>query len=144
MVTFVHSLMTTGCNMTRTTDTIKAPSLDHDAMMKKRFGQEVSAVGRRERRIVANLIAHMERAGWKVQGVHDGDGFDKAADMKAAMELIFNLDLARLYFEKGAEDHGVLLVLGNDMDIISDWTYSDNDSDGFNAAMEAFDVEQFA
>jgi hypothetical protein len=86
----------------------------------------------------------MERAGWKVQGVHDGDGFDKAADMKAAMELIFNLDLARLYFEKGGEDHGVLLVLGNDMDIISDWSYAENDADGFNAAMDAFNVDQFA
>jgi hypothetical protein len=130
--------------MTRTNVTVKTPSLDHDAMMKKRFGHEVSATGRRERRIVANLIAHMEREGWKVQGVHDGDGFDKAADMKAAMELIFNLDLARLYFEKGSDEHGVLLVLGNDMDIVSDWSYSENDADGFNAAMEKFNVDQYA
>jgi hypothetical protein len=125
-------------------DAVTVPSLDHDAMMKKRFGHEVSAVGRRERRIVANLIAHMEREGWKVQGVHDGDGFDKAEDMKAAMELIFNLDDAGLYFEKSGAEHRVLLILGNDLDIISDWNYSEGDADGFNAAMEKFDVEQFA
>lgn len=127
-----------------TNNVVTVPHLKHDAMMKKRFGTEVSATGRRERRIVANLIAHMERAGWKVQGVHDGDGFDKADTMKAAMELIFNLDLARLYFEKGDDEHGVLLVLGNDLDIVSDWGYSEGDTDGFNAAMEKFDAEQYA
>ncbi len=130
--------------MTKKLKIVQAPALDHDKMMKAKCGQEISATGRRERRIVANLIAHMERAGWKVQGVHDGDQFDKADTAKGAMELIFNLDIARLYFEKGAEEHGVLLVLGNDMDIISDWNYSKGDADGFNAAMEAFDTDQFA
>lgn len=124
--------------------TVSAPALDHDAMMKKKYGVEVSPNGRRERRIVANLIAHMEREGWKVQGVHDGDGFDKATDMKSAMELIFNLDDAGLYFEKGDAEHRVLLILGNDMDIVSDWNYSEGDADGFNAAMEKFDAEQYA
>jgi hypothetical protein len=130
--------------MTRKNVTVKTPSLDHDAMMKKRFGHEVSPKGRQERRIVANLIAHMEREGWKVQGVHDGDGFDKAADMKSAMELIFNLDDAGLYFEKGDAEHRVLLILGNGVDIVSDWNYSNGDADGFNAAMEKFDAEQYA
>jgi hypothetical protein len=130
--------------MPRAAKSVRVPSLDHDAMMKRRFGTEVSATGRRERRIVANLIAHMEREGWKVQGVHDGDGFDKTPDMKSAMELIFNLDLAGLYFEKGSEEHRVLLVLGNDMDIISDWNYSEGDADGFDAAMEKFNVDLYA
>ncbi len=130
--------------MTDKNGVVDAPALDHDAMIKKRFGTEVSATGRRERRIVANLIAHMERAGWKVQGVHDGDDFTEAPDMKSAMELIFNLDDAGLYFEKGGSDHRVLLILGNDMDIVSDWNYSHGDPDGFNAAMEKFDAEQYA
>jgi hypothetical protein len=30
------------------------------------------------------------------------------------------------------------------MDIISDWSYAENDADGFNAAMDAFNVDQFA
>lgn len=130
--------------MTRKNDAVTAPALDHDAMMKKRFGVDVSATGRRERRIVANLIAHMEREGWKVQGVHDGDGFDIAVTAKAAMELIFNLDDAGLYFEKSGAEHRVRLILGNDMDIVSDWGYSEGDADGFNAAMEKFDAEQYA
>lgn len=130
--------------MTRTTESVKVPDLAHDAMMKKRFGTEVSPTGRRERRIVANLVAHMERAGWKVQGVHDGDDFTHAPDMKSAMELIFDLDDAGLYFEKGNSEHRVLLILGNDMDIVSDWNYSEGDADGFNAAMDKFDVDQYA
>ena len=36
--------------------------------------------------------------------------------------------------------HGVLLVLGNCEDIITDWNYRDGDPDGFDAAMEAFDA----
>jgi hypothetical protein len=130
--------------MARENKIVRAPALDHDAMMLKRFGTEVSATGRRERRIVANLIAHMEREGWKVQGVHDGDGIDKTPDMKSAMELIFDLDQAGLYFEKGESEHRVVLILGNDMDIISDWTYSNGDADGFNAAMEKFNVDLYA
>jgi hypothetical protein len=38
----------------------------------------------------------------------------------------------------------VLLVLGNDMDIVSDWNYSEGDADGFNAAMEKFNVDLYA
>lgn len=130
--------------MTKKIEIVQAPALDHDKMMKAKYGQEISATGRRERRIVANLIAHMERAGWKVQGVHDGDEFVKADTAKAAMEVIFDLDDAGLYFEKDGAEHRVLLILGNDLDIVSDWGYSEGDADGFNAAMEKFDVDQFA
>lgn len=37
-----------------------------------------------------------------------------------------------------AAEHGVLLVLGNGEDVISDWNYSEGDADGFNAAMDAY------
>jgi hypothetical protein len=122
----------------------EVPALAHDAMMLKRFGQKVEARGKLERRIVWNLCAHMEEAGWKVQGVHDGDEFTECSDAKAAMELIFNLDDAGLYFEKDGSEHRVLLISGNGTDMIGDWNYSLNDSDGFNAAMEAFDTEDCA
>lgn len=122
----------------------EVPALAYDAMMLKRFGQKVSAQGVLERRIVWNLCAHMEEAGWKVQGVHDGDEFTECVDAKAAMELIFDLDDAGLYFQKGSAEHRVLLISGNGVDMIGDWNYSLNDKDGFNAAMEAFDTETCA
>lgn len=130
--------------MTKNITIIQAPALDHDAMMLKKWNQKVSPNGKLERRIVANLIAHMEANGWKVQGVHDGDDFTECADMKAAMELIFDLDDAGLYFEKDDAEHRVLLVLGNGIDIITDWGYTEGDADGFNAAMKEFDAEDYA
>ena len=41
-------------------------------------------------------------------------------------------------------EHAVYLVLGNDLDIISDWNFTDGDPDGFNAAMEAFDTDKYS
>ena len=124
---------------------VTVPALDHDAMMEKRFGQKVSPEGRLERRIVANLIAHMEAKGWKVYAVDDDDEATLVQDGKSAMELIFNLDDALLTFVN-ADDitHGVRLVLGNGIDMISDWGFSEGDPDGFRAAMQAFNTEDFA
>ncbi len=123
---------------------VNVPDLDHDLMMAKRFGHLITPTGRLERRIVANLIDHMQREGWTVQGVHDGDDFTEVNTMKGAMELIFNLDDAGLYFEKGGQEHRVLLISGNGIDMISDWNHSEGDADGFNAAMEKFNAEDFA
>jgi len=123
---------------------VDVPSLDHDAMMLSRFGHKVSPQGRLERRIVANLIAHMERAGWKTLMVDDGDEETEAVDMKSAMEVIFNLDECWLYFGNEHGTHGVYLTLGEGTTLVCDWRYSEGDADGFNAAMEAFDAEEFA
>jgi len=129
------------------TGLVLVPALDHDAMMLARFGQAVGPSGRLERRIVANLIAHMEEAGFRADRVFDGEDDVHVIDMKSAMELIFNLDEATLwFFKEGAphKTHGVFLVLGNGCDIVSDWSYSDRDGDGFDAAMRAFEPEEFA
>jgi len=125
---------------------VQVPSLAVDA------AQEVSPGGRLERRIVANLIAHLDAAGFALIAVDDGgDELEPARDMKTAMELVFNVDLAYLILTKDVgrspasqRRHTITLVLGNGIDVISDWTFSENDPDGFNAAMEAFDVEALA
>lgn len=135
---------------------IQAPALDCDALMLNKYGRGVSPQGKLERRIVAALIAHVLSAGFKLHSVNDGDEITPVSTAKEAMELIFNLDEASLRFYKGgrkgetqdalsADDwHGVLLVLGNGIDIVSDWNYSTGDADGFNATMDSFDPEQFA
>lgn len=121
-----------------------------------------------ERRIVANLIAHMLAAGWLLHSVNDGEAVTGCATMSEAMELCFAVDEASLRFWKplkrevrGATEeqlidqyngdlkhcHGVLLIFGNGnngLDVISDWNYSDGDRDGFNKLMGAFDTEKFA
>lgn len=125
---------------------VTVPALDHDAMMLKRFGRKVLVNGRLERRIVANLIAHLESNGFHVTSVYDGEEDIKVTDMKSAMELIFNLDDSRVYFSAGptADDHSVVLVLGNGIDVVSDWTFTEGDPDKFYAVMDQFDGEDYA
>lgn len=124
---------------------IVAPVLKIDTALYN--GGKVPGNARLERRIVANLIGYMAYNGWAVTSVYDGDDIHAVADMTAAMELIFNLDECRLTFSREFEGHtathGVVLVLGNGIDIISDWGYSDGDADKFNETMDGFDAESF-
>jgi len=132
----------------------QVPALDHDAMMLARFGTTVSADGKLERRIVWNLCAHLEAAGFIVYRTFDGEEMRYPKTAKGAMELIFNTDEASLRFipvscaklkkNKSMYEHGVLLVLGNGVDIVSDWNYTEGDPDGFNAAMDKFNAEDYA
>lgn len=94
-----------------------------------------------ERRIVRGLIRHMRRAGWRVVRVDDGEDCPKVRTEEQAMAAVFAVDDARLVFGKGDHKHGVLLIGGNGEDIISDWSYFAGDADGFNAAMEAYDID---
>jgi hypothetical protein len=122
------------------------PELDIDAWFLAR-GTKVSPNGRLERRIVANLIAHLEAKGFEVVGTWDGEAAEKVSSAKEAMEFIFNLDEVSLRVGRkgsGKDEHGILLIMGNGIDIVSDWNYYSTDRDGFNAAMEEFDAEEFA
>ena len=131
------------------------PALDHDAMMLEKYGQGVSPEGKLERRIVWNLCAHLVLAGFVPFRTFDGDCFEYVGGAKEAMEFIFNLDEVSLRFipvsccqltkkNKERREHGVLLVLGNGVDIVSDWNYTEGDPDGFSAAMDKFDAEDYA
>jgi len=135
--------------------TTTVPDLDIDKVL---HPKGVFARGKFERRIVANLIAHVEAAGFELHSVNDGDEITPVSTMKEAMELIFNFDEASLRFwkpdgkTKGRSQralmadpwHGILLVLDNGADIVSDWNYYADDHDGFNAAMDKFDAKKFA
>lgn len=120
------------------------PELDHDAMMAKRFGHTLTARMRVERLIVWRLLEHLAANGFRVTAI-DSDDRERVRTPKAAMELIFDLDDSRVVVSKpGGPEHTVLLILGNGgmgEDLISDWTYTEGDPDGFNAAMDAFDVD---
>lgn len=133
--------------MTPTT-IIQAPKLTIDG------DRTLHSQGIIERRIVWNLIAKLKAAGFTAVAVYDGEEYTAATDAQAAMELIFNLDEASLRVIRSVDaeayaadpdsvnEHGILLVLGNGEDIISDWNYSADDADGFNAAMDKIVMEQ--
>jgi len=100
----------------------------------------------RERRIVWNLMKHLAATGWVPQRVWDGYEYVLVSSAKKAMEVIFNLDDAVVYFVKevGLPHHFVSLMLGNDLYIVHDWSFSDGDLGGFSATMDKFDPEVFA
>jgi hypothetical protein len=120
-----------------------APDLELDKLLYS--DHPMLAHVRRERRIVWNLFKHLEADGWNVVRVYEGEEDPTVTDAKSAMEVIFNYDDVVVSFSKVVgTTHGVKLVLGNDLDIISDWYYKAGDEDGFNALMEKFDAEAFA
>jgi hypothetical protein len=106
---------------------IDPPALDHDAMMLREFGRKVSATGKVERRVVANLFAHLAQHGWQLVHVNDGSDCTPVADAKAAMELMFNLDESFVRIERPRLDDESIsgwlrFVNGNGIDILSDYS----------------------
>lgn len=130
---------------------VVVPTLDGDKTAYAKWGHRLTTWGRRERRIVANLIAHLNAHGFIVVAVDDGgDEDEQIADnnMKEAMEAAFAVDEAALIFayhsnQPGTRYYRVELIFnnGNDgLDVISDYT----DSPIFSAAMDKFDAEVWA
>jgi hypothetical protein len=131
------------------TKTVAVPVLDHDKYMLSRFKQTVSTNGIIERRIVANLCAHLIENGFILWGVDDGEAVTEIHkeknQTKAAMELIFNLDDAVLIVAEGnstGERTGINLTLGEGFEIVSDYSYIRDSK--FMHVMDAFDAEDFA
>lgn len=79
-----------------------------------------------ERRIVKAILDLLVKNGWNPYEVDGGDGPDKCDSVKSAMELIFNLDDAHVFFRKadknGSETGWIFLVGGNGVDVLSDYT----------------------
>lgn len=113
-------------------------------------GRALSASAKVERRVVANLIDTLARHGWSLLDVNDGEGWQPVTYtptrglsahkglMRAAMEIVFSVDesLVRFHNASGAR-RTVLLICGNDMDIISDYTATEG-GDSFSEAVDAF------
>jgi len=93
-----------------------------------------------ESAIVRGLIRHLNRNGWNVASVYDGEQDETVRTETEALDLVFNLDLSRVYFQCRATDarHSVVLVQGNGSDIISDWNYAEGDPDCFDKLMNEY------
>lgn len=93
-----------------------------------------------ERRIVAALLVHLSGAGWEPVLVLDGGDGERVSTHAEAIEAVFAVDVSHVVLRNAdGRKHSVMLVCGNDEDIISDWSYATGDGDGFNAAMDGFD-----
>jgi hypothetical protein len=126
--------------MNKTTNS-KVPALNINKVLYK--DRPISTERKLEQLIVWRLMEHMATYGWLPYNVWDGDEYVEVSSAKGAMEVIFNLDEARLILKSDTHqtEHGVVLVLGNGFDIISDWGFTQDDPDGFCEAMEEFDSE---
>lgn len=116
------------------------PALDHDAMMAQRFGVKLNADMRLERRIVWNLLLHLQANGFALHSLFDGEENIPVTDPKAAMELIFNLDEAVVHVARDRRIYTIALIMGNGIDIISDHSTA---SANFDAMMDRFDAEDY-
>lgn len=121
---------------------VEAPALDFDKAMLESWDHKVSVEGKLERRIVANLCGYLIHHGWRPVETFDGEAFEPATDAKQVMENLFNVERVSVRFTNGLETHGVELIVGNGVDIVSDYTY--NETDNFNTVMEGFEPEDYA
>jgi hypothetical protein len=89
-----------------------------------------------EKSIVRDLLKHLAKKGFTVESVYNTSEDVPVKNINEAMKAIFDTDISRVHFkEKGAGS--VLLVGGNDENIISDWNFHE-DNDPFDKAMEEF------
>ena len=120
---------------------LQPPSLQIDKVLYA--SKKIPVHVRLERRVVWNLLAHLEQAGWLPLAVESDERVPTATAV-AAMEELFNLDEGWLFVGKSKAEHGILIVFGNGCDCVSDYTFCRGDADGFDAVMRSFDAELFA
>lgn len=96
-----------------------------------------------ERRTVAKLMRYLERKGFEIIAVADGEERYDTSDHAKAMGHIFAVEMANLYVHSHVDgvgrEHGIFLIPGNGEDILADWNYSEPDADGFERAMDEFE-----
>ena len=121
---------------------MKTPSLEID----KQLGP-LNRYARMYRRVIANLLDHIQKAGFTLIGVNDGEELHTTTTIKSAMEIIFNLDECHIWVSDKPRKHRhyIFVVLGNEdpEDIICDYSFTDGDPDSFEKTMEQFDAEKF-
>lgn len=97
---------------------------------------------RREQRIVWNLFKALSALDFEPQKIDNGDEVVQVRSWKAAMEELFNLDDAFLIIKKDEQGYFIRFVFGNDLDVISDYSYKENSQ--FTKLMDSFHTEVYA
>jgi hypothetical protein len=102
-----------------------------------------------ERRIIWNLLKHIQAAGFVLVSLWDGEEEqDVHNDPQTAMELIYNLDDSHLHCMPAGGNpekdcHYLWFVMGNSPDeVLADYSYTEGDPDKWVACIESFDTER--
>ncbi len=91
-----------------------------------------------ERKVIRHLIRTAKRHGYALTKASDGEVVHKVSTEAAAMDVVFSVDEAWLYFKHPAQPkgHSVFIVLGNDgWDAINDHSVGEG-GDPWETAME--------
>jgi hypothetical protein len=89
-----------------------------------------------EAKIVRSLIRDLKAEGWIATSVYT-DMHEDVRTETQTMDCVFSVDESTITFSKDGKRRGVLVVLGNGCDVIADYNVSRDESDGWNALMEA-------
>lgn len=100
---------------------------------------------RQERQVVWALFQHLQAHGWTPYAVDYGPR-TTVGTAKDAMEIIFDLDEAKVRFENPAfkGKHCVFLVRGNSPhEVVCDYSFDADGADDFGPLVDGFDSEAF-
>lgn len=90
-----------------------------------------------EKKIVRGTIRRLKEAGFLATQVWDGGEYVKVRTEEEVLEAVFSVDDSTVHFDGGKGEnkhsHGVLFILGNGCDVISDYHCGDPE---FDAAMD--------
>lgn len=92
-----------------------------------------------ERVIIKHLIQTMANHGWKVDHIWDGGDEIRATGIGDQLEAVFSVDESQIIFENSAgRQHWVSIILGNGIDVISDYSFAAHKADDFEKVMTEF------
>ena len=87
-----------------------------------------------EVKVVTKLFEMFEEEGWVPKMVDDGgDDYILVTTWSEALEVIDSVEWSALFVTDGVQTRGVVLILGNGRDVVSDYSCSDP---SFEALME--------
>jgi len=90
----------------------------------------------KEKEIVFDLFYTLNHSGWEMFEVYDGEESYHISDVFELFEAIESVEMVWVYFRKNGRTHGVMLIQGNGQDIISNYTYN-NDEREFENLVES-------
>jgi hypothetical protein len=94
--------------------------------------------------VVNRLIKKLEEAGWQISWINDGGDEEILSQGDTEdKEAIFAVDECHVFFKKeGCKTHYVYLIHCNGDEVISDWSFSSGDPDGFDKLMDEITAEE--
>lgn len=88
-----------------------------------------------ERKCIRYMLRALKHAGWRPTKVHT-DEWETVTNEHETMDCIFSVDESVLLVRNAELTHRVMIVLGNGIDCVPDYTVKDNDIDGFDRLMD--------